>query len=329
MPRKLLRSLMVGVLLAVLLIFSACQELPPQLSMPMAQQTPSPAPSTTVVMPIAPKVSQPELLRHLEALSFERHTDRDRQQARDYLTQALKSYGWQTQTQAFGKSGVNLIATRPGADPTAQKILVVAHYDSFLGSPGADDNATGVAAALEIARLFATSTTRRTLEIVFFDQEERGLLGSIAFTAQADRVKAIAGVINLEMIGYTCNQPGCQKYPEGIPVSMLSDRGDFLAVVGDQEHPELLQAFANLPNQPFVLTVPIPYKGLLTPDVLRSDHAPFWAQNIGAVMVTDTSYLRNPHYHRATDTADTINPTFFSGSAQQVVQALTRLLSQG
>jgi len=66
---------------------------------------------------------------------------------------------------------------------------------------------------------------------------------------------------------------------------------------------------------------------VLTPDVLRSDHAPFWAQNIGAVMVTDTSYLRNPHYHRATDTADTINPTFFSGSVQQVVQALTRLLN--
>ncbi|UBF23566.1 M28 family peptidase [Kovacikia minuta CCNUW1] len=75
------------------------------------------------------------------------------------------------------------------------------------------------------------------------------------------------------------------------------------------------------------MTLPIPFKGVFTPDVLRSDHAPFWAQNIGAVMVGDTANFRNPHYHQPSDTVETLDRTFFAGSAQRVVDAVTQLLS--
>jgi hypothetical protein len=97
--------------------------------------------------------------------------------------------------------------------------------------------------------------------------------------------------------------------------------------VGDQEHPQLLGAFANLPAAPPIVTIPVPFKGVFTPDVLRSDHAPFWAQNIGAVMVTDTANLRNPHYHQASDTVTTIQRAFFIQSVQQVAHAVNRLLN--
>lgn len=327
MPHKLTGWLASLILMMLVLLPVACQ---PQPRSPTTASSPSSGSPAALVQetPTPPAINPKELLRHLETLSFERYRDRDRQRARTYLTETLTRYGWQPKLQRFEHGGINLIATYPGnlkPSPANKRLLVVAHYDSMLGSPGADDNATAVAAALEIARLFARSLSR-PLEIVFFDQEERGLLGSIAFTAKPENLKDLAGVINLEMLGYACNQPGCQHYPEGLPVTPPSDRGDFLAVVGDQEHPELLAAFADQSAQPPVMTVPIPFKGILTPDVLRSDHAPFWAQNIGAVMVTDTAYLRNPYYHQPSDTPATLNQDFFVNSVQQVVNAVTRLL---
>ncbi|MBC7969244.1 MAG: peptidase M28, partial [Verrucomicrobia bacterium] len=134
-------------------------------------------------------------------------------------------------------------------------------------------------------------------------------------------------------MGYACHTAGCQKYPEGLPVKPLGDRGDFLGVIGDQEHLPLLNAFQvpasnrSASNLPAMLTVPIPFKGLLTPDVLRSDHAPFWAKNIGAVMVGDTANFRNPHYHQPSDRPETLDRAFFTGATQRVVNAVSALLN--
>lgn len=326
------RLLLIGIL--ALLLGVSCSQ-PQSQSPPTVLPTPaSPDPPTAKPQCRAdpPSVDPDRLLPHLEALNFERYQPRDRQRARRYLLETLSSNGWQTQTQAFD-SGVNVVATRAGTDSAAETLLVVAHYDSVPGSPGADDNATGVAAALEVARLFGKPssgcTSPRGLQIVLFDREEQGLLGSFAFTANPKNLSGIVGVVNLEMLGYACQTAGCQQYPEGLPVTPPSNWGDFLAVVGDQEHLPLLQAFprAQQSNLPIVLAVPIPFKGVLTPDVLRSDHAPFWAKNIGAVMVTDTANLRNPNYHQPTDTPATIDRAFFAGSTQLVVNALTGLLN--
>ncbi len=269
------------------------------------------------------------VFRQVQDLSFERVRSRDRARVRDYLDQKLRDYGLKPETQTF-ETGVNVVAERPGSDPGLGAILVVAHYDTVPGSPGADDNASSLAAALEIARLLGPRSTPRSLKFAFFDQEEVGLRGSLAYTAEATNVKNLGGVVNLEMLGYACTTPGCQQFPDGLPIKPPSDRGDFLGVVGDQEHLPLLAAFQTpgAEGLPPIVTLPVPLKGLLTPDLLRSDHAPFWAQNIGAVMVGDTANFRNPHYHQPSDTPDTLDRAFLSGSTQRVVNAVTVLLQQ-
>jgi hypothetical protein len=104
-------------------------------------------------------------------------------------------------------------------------------------------------------------------------------------------------------------------------------------VIGDTEHIDLLGAFQNLSTMntkdlPAVLTLPVPLKGLFTPDTLRSDHAPFWYHGVGAVLVTDTANLRTPHYHQPSDLPKTIDPKFFNSSAQIIVNATMNLLTR-
>lgn len=290
-----------------------------------------------------PGVSASRLFAHVENLNFQRYTDAQRSRTRNYITTQLKNFGWKVQLQPFPQ-GVNIFAEHQGTDPKAGAILVGAHYDTVAISPGADDNATGVAVLLEIARLFASRPTPRTLQLLFFDKEEAGLLGSKAFVIQkAQSLKHLRGVIVMDMVGYACHARGCQQYPASLPVTPPSDKGDFLAVVGDIEHPALLKVFQNLdqkmaiaatskPKQlswvslPPVFTLPVPFKGLLTPDTLRSDHAPFWLQGVGAVLVTDTANLRTPHYHQPSDVPKTIDRNFFTGAAQIVINATATLV---
>jgi acetylornithine deacetylase/succinyl-diaminopimelate desuccinylase-like protein len=150
---------------------------------------PAPTPSLTVTSsapvaapaPIAPlTVSAVQLQKHLENLDFERHTLAGRQWARDYLRQTLETYGWSVQDHIFDQ-GVNLWAERSGTSTNPQKILLGAHYDTVSGTVGASDNATGVVVLLEMARLLAQAPISQTLQIVFFDQEEQGILGSAAW----------------------------------------------------------------------------------------------------------------------------------------------------
>lgn len=284
-------------------------------------------PRPTVRQIIAPQVDGKQLFAHVQNLAFERSTATERQQARQYIVRQLKATGWSPTLQYFSQ-GANVIAQRPGTNPKAGKIIVAAHFDTVSGSPGADDNATGVATVLEVARLLAQRQTARTLQLVFFDQEERMALGSYAFTDKAVNLANLQAAIVVEMVGYTCQDPGCQRQPQGLPITPPSDRGDFLAVVGDAEHLPLLKVFeqAAQPQLPALLPLAVPLRGVLTPDLLRSDHAPFWYQGIGAVMVTDTADFRNPHYHQASDLPTTLDPDFFQGAAQLIVNATTRLL---
>jgi len=136
-------------------------------------------------------------------------------------------------------------------------------------------------------------------------------------------------VMVLDMLGYGCWEPGCQTYPPNLPQAFLpSDRGNFLAAVGDAEHEELLTAFSQLPRslEFFVYPLSIPLKGMLTPDVLRSDHAPFWLHNVGAVLLTDTGNLRNPHYHQPSDDLVTLNRDFLGRSMEAIATVLSQWL---
>jgi Zn-dependent M28 family amino/carboxypeptidase len=288
--------------------------------------TPQPQPTSEKVNQ-APQVSADTLLGHIQQLNFQRYTAKERSRTRSYIINELQKLGWKPQLQKF-PGGVNVFAERQGTDTKTGAILVAAHYDTVAESPGSDDNASGVAVLLELARVFHSLPTPRNLELAFFDLEEAGLLGSKAFVAQANHLKNLQGVIVMDMVGYACYTSGCQQYLTGLPVTPPSDKGDFLVAIGDTENLPLLKAFHDSGSKtlPDVLKLPIPLKGLLTPDTLRSDHAPFWYQGIGAVLVTDTANLRTPHYHQPTDTPDNIERSFFIGSAQIVVNATNNLL---
>ena len=277
-----------------------------------------------------PTVDSQRLLNDLESLTFNRYAETDRAKARRYIFRALHKAGWTAQEMPFTSgthSGVNLYADRPGSEPSAGAILLGAHYDSVERSPGADDNATSVAIVLEAARVLSAATPR-TLKLVFFDLEEIGLLGSQAFIEDPSQQENLQGAIILDMVGYACHQAGCQSYPPMLPITPPTDRGDFLAVIGNQGHPALIDSFAQSPRPtlPQVLTLAIPTFGDFTPDLVRSDHAPFWKKGLGAVLVTDTANFRNPNYHQPTDTLETIDREFFLGSAQVIVNAVTALL---
>ncbi len=280
---------------------------------------PAPAPTT---------VDVERLMGHVRRLvEWDRSSAEGRVAARAYLGHALTDLGYQPELHAFA-GGLNVVGTRPGQDPGAGVVLVGAHFDAVPGSPGADDNATGLAAALEVARAFAARPTRRGLRVVFFDREEDGLAGSQRYAASEERLHDLRAVVILEMLGARCTTPGCQRHPPGLPPGLAPDRGDFLAIVADLGHPAPLAAFRRAagPGRPPVLTLPVPERGRALPDTRRSDHAPFWDRDVPAVLVTDTADLRSPHYHQPTDTPAHLDVDFFAGSTAVVIDAVGALL---
>ena len=140
------------------------------------------------------------------------------------------------------------------------------------------------------------------------------------------------------MLGYACYEAGCQTYPSGLDPQNLPTVGDFIGVIGDTDHPDLLATFvtdeesaptAQASNFKAV-TLPVPIGVLpFMPDLFRSDHVPFWLRGIGAVMVSDTANFRNPNYHRDSDTVDSLDMDFLEQTAQYLVSRVTSLLGDG
>ncbi len=286
------------------------------------------------------QIDSDRLLQDVEHLSFVRHSDAARREARDYIMHQLQQAGWHPEEHPFtaqqaGESvrGVNVLAIKPGDDPSASTMLLGAHYDTVADSPGADDNASGVAVVLELARSLIDVPTSHAVAIALFDLEEVGLLGSTALAEDLGRSLTLGGAIILEMMGYTCNTAGCQRYPQALPISPPSDTGDFLAVVGDLGHSFLTDAFQGADQSsaesasamPPTVTLQVPTLGPMMPDLLRSDHVPFWRKGIGAVMVTDTANFRNPHYHQPSDRPETLDAEFLTRSAALTLEAIARL----
>ncbi|MEL7038329.1 MAG: M28 family peptidase [Cyanobacteria bacterium J06592_8] len=293
----------------------------------------------TLELQNSPKINPDLIWSHLENIVGERYTEYYREFTRNYLVEQLQNFGFYPSFQTF-ENGINIVAKRPQDEPQTPTVLIAAHYDTVANSPGADDNGSGIAVLLEIARLLGSKPTENSLEIVFFDREELGLLGSLDFTSRPENLDDLRDVIVLDMVGYACRVEGCQQYPPGLNVEPLlqangiasPSKGEFLVVVGEVQHRDLLAAFSgtssNLDssNSPSVVPLPIPLKGMLTPDVLRSDHAPFWYQNVAAVLVTDTANLRSPYYHQPSDTLAHLDREFLMGSAQVIVNVVNQLL---
>ncbi len=291
-----------------------------------------------------PSASPSLLLDHVRALEGVRHP-REAPAALEaalvHASRALEATGAVVERAPFTFAGArheNLVGRRVGARPELPRVLVGAHVDTVPGSPGADDNASGVAVLLETARLLAPVSLRRTVEFVVFTLEERQgwtyRVGSRRWTAAARRGGIrYAGALILEMVGYRDPSPGSQRVPLPLRWHGIPDTGDFLAAVGDGGSRHLLSTFREAaeraaPELPLV-TVTSPLRGWLVWATRRSDNASFWSEGYPALMLTDTAFLRNPHYHRATDRSDTLDPAFMASVASAVAAAVRRLAGGG
>ena len=257
--------------------------------------------------------------------------------AGNYIAAEWREQGYAPEREPFSVGGyacANLIATCPGRVRAEEILLIGAHYDTVQGSPGADDNASGVAGLLELSRAFARHQPERTVRFAAFTNEEPPFcftehMGS-AVHAKAARARGerIVLMVSLEMLGYYDDRPGSQRYP---PLFrwFYPDRGNFLGFVGDLRSRGVLRQAAAA----FRATSKLPVESCATfrwiPGVGWSDHAPFWRQGYRAFMVTDTAFHRNPYYHTADDVPRTLDYGRFAAAINGLVATITMLAMAG
>ncbi|MCC7071558.1 MAG: M20/M25/M40 family metallo-hydrolase [Deltaproteobacteria bacterium] len=221
-------------------------------------------------------------------------------------------YAARTPEPSVGHPVENLIAERRGKGRAAEIVVVGAHYDSAEGTPGADDNASGVAAALALARAFAARAPERTVRFVFFVNEEPPWfegphMGSDVYAAACRaRGDDVVAMFSLETLGFFSDAPGSQQYP--FPFSLVyPSTGAFVGFVGDLPSQRLVHESVRL----FRTRATVASEGASVPGSIEgidwSDHASFWRHGYRAVMVTDTAPFRNPHYHEPTDLPPTLD----------------------
>lgn len=238
------------------------------------------------------------------------------QRAAEYIEEQFRAWGYSPSRQTYEVSRLpisNIEATLHGTSSPDEIIVLGAHYDTVSSCPGANDNATGIAAMLELARRFAGRAQDRTIRFVAFVNEEPPFfqttqMGSAVY-ANASRVRGdrIVGMLSLETMGYYSNERGSQRYPAEQMRGLYPETGDFIGFVSNEESRELLEtaarAFtgrASTPLQAAALPAALPGTGW-------SDHWSFWQAGYPALMVTDTAPWRYPWYHTAEDTPDKID----------------------
>jgi Zn-dependent M28 family amino/carboxypeptidase len=262
----------------------------------------------------------------VEALAVPRHftAEAEANQSRAaWLSSLFQSMGFGVERQGSFSNIVAIPRTR-----LEEVILVGAHYDSVPGCPGADDNASAVAAMLGCAAACAAWNTDLPIMFVGFNREEDDLLGSRDFVESylPGAPFAVRCAHVLEMVGYASTAPGSQRVPTGLPIQ-LSDRGDFLGLLANGQSGPLLESIVRhgksyVPNLAVIgLEVERGFERVF-PVLARSDHVPFWAHDVPAVMWTDTAEFRNPHYHRPTDTPETLDYGFLRWVTQLLTAAV-------
>jgi len=288
------------------------------------------------------EVSVERIRGHIQALEGVRHpltAPRELEEAGDYIRSVLDSLGYEMETHGFRDDDHefrNIIAWKPGTLRPERLLLVIAHYDTVSTSPGADDNASGVALLLELATILRPLRSELSILFVGVNLEENkwendpgdsGLRGSRALARYAmSSGWEIEGVVVLESVAFADDYV-VQNAPPGLPVQ-VPEQGNFIAVVGNDDSATLVRGF-ELAIERYQLALPcqsllVPGCGELFPDTRRSDHAPFWDLGYRAIMVTDTTNFRSPHYHRPSDTLETLNLDF----AAQVCRATAGLVME-
>jgi hypothetical protein len=274
-------------------------------------------------------MNKEQLIKDLKEISILRHSKWDPlglMAVRSYVKERLSSLG-QVEEHFFkegSEEGVNYILKFPGEKTNLDPILIGAHYDGPIQSPGADDNASGVAALLELIRYLTKHPPKRPTWMVAFDQEEWGLLGSKALSKELrEKGQKLKLMVSLEMLAFTSEK---QDYPLPAMKKIYGEKGNFIALVANTGCAVMLPGLSSrmgkyLPTK----VLPVPLKGDVLPDVRLSDHSPFWDEGYNAMMITDTSFLRNPHYHEPTDTIDTLDLDFFCKVVEGLIESLFKI----
>jgi len=286
-------------------------------------------------------VSIDRIRTHIDALEGVRHpltAPEALERAADYIRISLQSLGYEMAEHRFvedGRDYRNIIATCRGTLFPEQRVILLAHYDTVAASPGADDNASGVALLLEAANILRPFQCERSIQFIAVNLEENeregdpqamGRRGSQALAMYArENQWQIEGVVVLESVAYAGDRV-VQTAPAGIPFK-IPEFGNFIAVVGNEDSLELTRGFGREIDRQRLplpcLSMTVSGNGELLPDSRRSDHASFWDCGYRAIMVTDTTNFRNPHYHGPSDTLATLNLMF----AAEVCRATAGLVT--
>jgi Zn-dependent M28 family amino/carboxypeptidase len=258
------------------------------------------------------------------SVRFPEHLDK----TADYIQLFYEDIGIAVHREPYDYSDFkvdNVVAEISTGPQPSRRYLLGAHYDSVSGTAGADDNASAIAVQLETARCLKALLGREALDLavtfVSFALEEppaygTRYMGSRVYAKKARKVQErIDGMICLEMVGYACYEPGCQHYPFPLGFFGYPKEGNYIGIVGNFKSggftKALFKAFQNNPELP-VIKIRIPLNGRILPAVRLSDHASFWDQGFKAVMITDTAFFRNPHYHRPSDTMEKLDYRFMA-----------------
>lgn len=237
-------------------------------------------------------------------------------QAADFIEGQFRAAGYEVDRQKFEVMLTfhccNIEAELRGASRPEEIVVIGAHYDTVAGTPGANDNGSGVAAMLALARRFAWERPERTLRFVAFTNEEppyfqTDQMGSRVYARRCrERDENVVAMLSLETIGYFSDEPGSQNYPPPMG-ELYPSTGNFIGVVGNLSSRELVRRVVGTFRQ----QEQFPCEGAALPEALPgvgfSDHWSFWQEGYPAAMVTDTAMFRYPHYHAAADTADQID----------------------
>ncbi|MGC1455515.1 MAG: M28 family peptidase [Nitrospirota bacterium] len=233
------------------------------------------------------------------------------------VSEQFASFGCRVTRQPFvfgGNTYHNIIAELTGASPETL-LIIGAHYDSVSTTPGADDNASGVAGLLGLARTLAGVRMERTVRFVAFALEEWPVYRSSNMASYhyalslKERNERVEGMICLEMIGYFCDREGCQHYPFPLMNRVFPKTGNFISMVGNVRSKSFTERFAKYFRQGTDLPVATLNAPAIVIGIDFSDHWSFGKFGYEAFMATDTAFYRNPHYHGPTDLPDTLDYT--------------------
>jgi Zn-dependent M28 family amino/carboxypeptidase len=247
-------------------------------------------------------------------------------EAAAFIEQSLLDSGYQPRRQEYqakGKTFANIEAEITGQVHPQEIVIIGAHYDTARGSPGANDNASGVAALLTLARLFSDKRISRTLRFVAFTNEERPFLrtaqmGSRVYARRCrERQENIIAMLSLETIGYYSKKAGTQWL--SFFGSLYPNRGDFILFAANPSSKELLKKATQSFQRHTDISCQTATLPSFSPGAKSSDHWSFWKEGYPGLMVTDTAPLRYPYYHKADDLPDKLRYDFLNA----VVEGLT------